>query len=87
MDTHHPPYSYFPYDKPYEIQVKFMDAVYDAIRNRKIALMSSPTGTVHRLRISLILHHRLDSRNSHSVELHNSETFLIAASNNAIKNL
>ncbi|KAK9473828.1 helicase C-terminal domain-containing protein [Dipodascopsis tothii] len=35
---------YHPY-QPYEIQRKFMDAVYDAIEGRKIGIFESPTGT------------------------------------------
>lgn len=31
--------------KPYDIQVKLMDAIYDAIENYKVGLFESPTGT------------------------------------------
>lgn len=35
--------------KPYDIQIAFMRHLYTAIRNKKIAILESPTGTVRSL--------------------------------------
>lgn len=36
----------FPYDKPYDIQLNLMQHLYQAIEDRAIAVVESPTGTV-----------------------------------------
>lgn len=36
----------FPYDKPYEIQSRFMAELYGTIKTRRVGIFESPTGTV-----------------------------------------
>ena len=49
IPTHFPA---FPYDPPYSIQVDLMRHLYEAIEQRKVAIVESPTGTVTILVIS-----------------------------------
>lgn len=37
----------FPYEKPYDIQVNFMKALYKTLELSKIGIFESPTGTVN----------------------------------------
>lgn len=39
----------FPYEKPYDIQVDFMKALYKTLELKKIGIFESPTGTVNDL--------------------------------------
>ncbi len=36
----------FPYEKPYDIQINFMKALYKTLELSKIGIFESPTGTV-----------------------------------------
>lgn len=36
----------FPYEKPYEIQLNFMKALFKTLELKKIGIFESPTGTV-----------------------------------------
>lgn len=36
----------FPYDTPYSIQTELMRHLYEAIENRAVTIVESPTGTV-----------------------------------------
>jgi hypothetical protein len=45
----------FPYDKPYDIQSKFMQALYKTLELKKIGIFESPTGTVRIRRVRLVL--------------------------------
>ena len=37
----------FPYEKPYDIQVNFMKALYKTLELKKVGIFESPTGTVN----------------------------------------
>ena len=50
IPTHFPA---FPYDPPYSIQVDLMRHLYEAIEQRKVTIVESPTGTVTILNIPL----------------------------------
>lgn len=39
----------FPYEKPYDIQVDFMKALYKTLELKKVGIFESPTGTVNYL--------------------------------------
>ncbi len=36
----------FPYEKPYDIQLNFMKALYKTLELKKVGIFESPTGTV-----------------------------------------
>ena len=36
----------FPYSRPYDIQLKFMQSMYKTLELKKIGIFESPTGTV-----------------------------------------
>ena len=38
----------FPYEKPYDIQLDFMKALYNTLEEEKVGIFESPTGTVHK---------------------------------------
>jgi chromosome transmission fidelity protein 1 len=46
----------FPYEKPYEIQLNFMKALYKTLELGKIGIFESPTGTVKIAQTNLFIY-------------------------------
>lgn len=45
----------FPYDPPYDVQIKFMENVIDSLTNRRHAILESPTGFTNNFLLQILL--------------------------------